>query len=358
MTLSSIFPRFTCDVCKTKIFDLLNRYHCLQCRDFDICVNCFAKKSFTGSHTASHPLQEFCPCQLIVVDNGEIKEFRCNSCKGNIGKDGKRYHCLECFDVDMCESCYTKQNHVKEHKSSHKLQLFTYSTGVAFPDNKKTETTPPPNTQAAKPEPAKTEPTVPEVSLSLMPNPLGGFTLTTNSIGVEVLFGFLQETKKRTVFVDRNITEGIYHLTIKIKYGAGQKNSALDMGVAHSDTLKQCYDKTLGEIAGSCCLGFGVMDGHLVSVMDGVKDNEKSLSAEHTVPDGSLVGAELDSVAHTLSFFVDGKKFPHAISSVKNPVYFGIDGAGYSSFVAVSLRRLSAATPSDVKTVSFVCKPK
>lgn len=97
-----------------------------------MCNSCFEKRSFAEtSHVISHPIQEFCPSQLIVFDKGEIPDFYCDACKKSIGKQSRRYHCLECHDLDLCESCYKSRSRVNNHSDTHKLQYFTYSSGIS-----------------------------------------------------------------------------------------------------------------------------------------------------------------------------------------------------------------------------------
>jgi hypothetical protein len=54
-------PLFTCDACSKGIAQGEERFHCLLCRNFDLCAACYGRSLEVGvilgdSHSASHPV--------------------------------------------------------------------------------------------------------------------------------------------------------------------------------------------------------------------------------------------------------------------------------------------------------------
>eukprot|EP01080_Neovahlkampfia_damariscottae_P009234 gene9234-1320_t len=99
-----------CDNCKKQNFTG-KRFQCTQCDDFDLCEDCFPKRS--NFHSNNHPfkliakpikvnpIQPIKPVEPIEVHKG----VACDNCsKQNF--TGRRYKCLTCSDYDLCESCY------------------------------------------------------------------------------------------------------------------------------------------------------------------------------------------------------------------------------------------------------------
>jgi hypothetical protein len=50
---------YNCDVCKVKINNDEPRYHCLQCPDYDLCVNCQKTQNDISPHSNIHPMSYF-----------------------------------------------------------------------------------------------------------------------------------------------------------------------------------------------------------------------------------------------------------------------------------------------------------
>ena len=55
---------------------------------------------------------------------------KCKSCKA-FPIVGFRYHCLKCFNVDLCHNCFFVGKLVKGHKADHPMQEYCTSTGTS-----------------------------------------------------------------------------------------------------------------------------------------------------------------------------------------------------------------------------------
>eukprot|EP01035_Chromulina_nebulosa_P040162 gene40162-54301_t len=62
--------------------------------------------------TVSHRLQQD-PYAVTVVN------YFCDRCKSRVAEGAFRAHCMECFDVDMCESCYHARAPIGQHGADH-----------------------------------------------------------------------------------------------------------------------------------------------------------------------------------------------------------------------------------------------
>ena len=132
---------FYCDECEVMLVE--NRYVCLECREHCLCFNCFAKSCIDTSSSDSVD----CPANTNANKwNGKkqannfycthhkashrmlLLDHLCDKCGSLI--IGKRIHCEECDNFDLCLMCYKrfeqqqtdgaipiqKNIHTKEHK--------------------------------------------------------------------------------------------------------------------------------------------------------------------------------------------------------------------------------------------------
>ena len=143
---SKLKANFYCDSCEVILTE--NRFVCLECREHCLCFNCFSKSVIdeTGSldsggaapadatgATATNPKAAK---KKNLLSNTHKSSHRmllldhiCNKCGSLI--IGKRFHCEECDDYDLCLMCYkrvdspslageadTSHQHDKCHKTS------------------------------------------------------------------------------------------------------------------------------------------------------------------------------------------------------------------------------------------------
>mmetsp|Transcript_17545 Transcript_17545/g.24410 ORF Transcript_17545/g.24410 Transcript_17545/m.24410 type:complete len:426 (-) Transcript_17545:152-1429(-) len=125
-------PRHSCNTCRDSAdprTDVI--YRCLTCLDFDLCSGCFHKKGTTHVHhnfvelelSGDWPLEVKEVSTLEQLDpqgfNGKDPSttWYCDGeCEGAHSLtlttvDNVRYRCKECYDMDLCEPCYLKNNH-------------------------------------------------------------------------------------------------------------------------------------------------------------------------------------------------------------------------------------------------------
>lgn len=179
---------------------------------------------------------------------------------------------------------------------------------------------------------------------SFRTNLYGDCEFTHKRVGIHCRFPF----DNRTVFLDTQITEGIFNWTVKIEY-AREGSSGLYPGIALTSLLGYCDGRFLGTMNGTCCLRIDKWFPHeYKTVLRGV-DGDRDLSDTETmVPDRSLVTVEADLTAGTLVFFVNGHKVPCGVSRLVGPLHFGISGLGNPSFTSLLLRRQLRPTRSPV----------
>lgn len=129
-----------------------------------------------------------------------------------------------------------------------------------------------------------------------------------------------------TAFMDKDITEGIFDWTIKIRYEEGM-HTFFCLGVAPMAVSEKCENCTLRCLYGACGFYFWRgADGSLASHLCGVCNGADISYTETPVPDGAMVIAEVDADAHTLSFFVNGQRVPRSISKIPTPLHLGVSG--------------------------------
>lgn len=196
-----------------------------------------------------------------------------------------------------------------------------------------------------------------DIPISVRPNLKGKYETTCTEMGVRCTFGNIV-LSCRTIFLDTQITKGIVRLTVMIHY-ATCPECYLRVGVARPELLSECEDEFLGIVKGTCSFLMHKDKNVLESGLRGVVDHVAIPKDETPVPDGSLVTAEADISARTLSFFVGEKKVPRAISLIPTPLYFGITGCdNTAAFTVVSFCWLTAPTLSPVTCKFHALKTK
>lgn len=194
--------------------------------------------------------------------------------------------------------------------------------------------------------------------------------LTQTPAGIHCAF---KKMKSGTVFLEKVVKLGVFHWSVKVEYSKSY-SSDFAMGVTHSDCRGRVsiFGDSLGDINGSCALQFGAsgcyvcwgesgtgMETERESCAEGDRREKYFCLETNCVSHNSLIGAEVDTVANLLSFFVDGRKMLHAVSAVDfSPLLFGMSGNnGSPAFTSLSFRRLPSATQSPVICVYHKCNP-
>lgn len=182
----------------------------------------------------------------------------------------------------------------------------------------------------------------------------GGLTVTRTPIGT--LYEHFQCDFGKTVFLTPVIAKGVYQWTVKIEqYGRGQ--SMFYMGTALADRIMNCENCCLGLVKGSCSAAFTrLVIGTLYCSLIGVEGHPRLCAEEAVAPEGTCIGAEMDSSTATLSFFVNGRKVPNIVSGVEFPSHMGMSLCRMDdshlpdrmAFTSLSFRRLPHATPSAI----------
>ena len=144
---SKLKANFYCDSCEIILTE--NRYVCLECRDHCLCFSCFSKSIldntndtetkkpdnsssahfYSTTHRAAH--------RMLLLDH------LCNKCGSLI--IGKRMHCEQCPDYDLCLMCYRnssspktedvqEEEHFGEHSKKHSLSIIEPVILVAKPE--------------------------------------------------------------------------------------------------------------------------------------------------------------------------------------------------------------------------------
>lgn len=184
------------------------------------------------------------------------------------------------------------------------------------------------------------------INASLCPSSHGNLLLTDTPFGKQCVFS-CPVGRSRTIFLEKSIGKGVYRWTVRIKYGSDE--NIMWMGVAPADQFHEldgyCFlgDKAIVSSCRSCSLGFRCNGGVFTSFLLGVRGNN-GCKNETSVPDDSVVAAEVDSESHTLTFYVNGKRVPYGVSSLEFPLYFGMSACDAASFISLSLRRLRSPT--------------
>jgi hypothetical protein len=139
-----IHEQVTCDFCQTQNIKG-KRYKCMTCYNFDLCSECFPKRS--NFHSTSHPFKivsflkhstkilkpiqdsiKF-PTQPVPVLNVETHfGIVCDHCKEE-GFNGKRFKCSNCVDYDLCERCYG--NRFQFHEFTHSFKIVKPGESIA-----------------------------------------------------------------------------------------------------------------------------------------------------------------------------------------------------------------------------------
>lgn len=201
-----------------------------------------------------------------------------------------------------------------------------------------------------------------------LPNPEGGFTVRQTEIGLCCIFS---ADKTRSVFLEPRLSEGIFQWVTKIKY-AVKGWSEFRFGASiprllptwHSEII--CQGKPGGVYAFAFRRSSSFSDGKYSADLCGVevdkdKDNTDGSktcpsSAVHVhIDNDATITVELDCTAHTLYFFVDGKRLTSAISDIRLPVHLGASVTHLQTFTTLSFRRIPSFTylPSFAECVFF-----
>lgn len=109
-----------CDGCDKKIYGV--RHKCLNCPDYDLCVEC------VQSSRQSHPHHRFAPLYAPIADQcaSTVHHFGiycdgplCSTSSNTSYIQGVRYKCTVCHDTDFCGNCEASpSNH---HNRTHPL---------------------------------------------------------------------------------------------------------------------------------------------------------------------------------------------------------------------------------------------
>ena len=153
---------FYCDECEVMLTE--NRYVCLECREHCLCFNCFAKSCIDTSSDQSEcgggggtssskwnskkSVNNFYCTQHRASHRMLLLDHLCDRCGSLI--IGKRIHCEECDDFDLCLMCYKQfeqsgfneasdgeqqlPTHKNNHKKEHKITIIQPVIIVAKPD--------------------------------------------------------------------------------------------------------------------------------------------------------------------------------------------------------------------------------
>uniref|UniRef100_A0A8D8CBD4 E3 ubiquitin-protein ligase KCMF1 n=1 Tax=Culex pipiens TaxID=7175 RepID=A0A8D8CBD4_CULPI len=100
LSVSNIHSGIVCDKCATDPIEGF-RYACLVCEDYDLCTECYQKKSTSEDHRAFHPmLPILAPDDLAKalknLTTSQVKIFSCPYCgDGDLAIGKLAAHCLE-----------------------------------------------------------------------------------------------------------------------------------------------------------------------------------------------------------------------------------------------------------------------
>lgn len=172
----------------------------------------------------------------------------------------------------------------------------------------------------------------------------------------------------RTIFLDREISKGVYQWTARIKYSSPD-NSCLRIGVAPTDLLSKCDNYALGMLGKTCCFSMAQFTVCRETVprssvvikrltLDGAEEYDYESKSRMAVDDNSLVTVEVDVDASTLVFSINGRELPTGIGGVYAPLHLGISGLGRPSFASVCFLRLRSPTQPKLCRRFYKCKSK
>lgn len=121
-----IHSNIVCNECKMSPI-VGSRFKCLNCKDYDLCQNCYDKKNFVHPY---HQFQEISYPVNTYVPKPVHFGVKCDSClTSNI--EGVRYKCNQCLNYDLCEDCYnnrfiiSKPFSYNQHNTNHSFQAIT-----------------------------------------------------------------------------------------------------------------------------------------------------------------------------------------------------------------------------------------
>jgi hypothetical protein len=126
-----------CSYCQSEIL-FGYRYKCLECKDYDLCGECFEKRHFNALHQTRHKMIRFTKAReshcgtnlyldwdLLNLEHLiELYKYvvhlgtKCKICEHE-PIIGLRFKCDCCQDFDMCSKCckYSFNNHCNSHPS-------------------------------------------------------------------------------------------------------------------------------------------------------------------------------------------------------------------------------------------------
>lgn len=183
---------------------------------------------------------------------------------------------------------------------------------------------------------------------AFLSSPAVGYQVVPINKKGQVFCTFTNTNGYRTLFLDKKISEGIYRWTISVKYK--EKFSFFYFGAAHCECACKLPFSSL-DVPGSCSFKFWEEDG-LFSGLRGIDSFRRIPENETKVESGSEAAVEADTITQTLSFFVQKKRVPHAISGVNLPMYLGVSTMYRPSFTSLSFYRLPSATHSSSNSSS------
>lgn len=208
------------------------------------------------------------------------------------------------------------------------------------------------------------------LSVSFHPKPSKNCMIRPVMNGIQVLFN--HGCCDSNIFLNKTISHGVYRWTIKICYGESEETPDIWIGVAP----KECLDRRIaigdpdyeidgGYFDGSCSIrtwaakydhSCGCCLSSVGNDMSRVGHEVKIPEYKWGIPDGSVVSAEVDATARTLSFYVGKERIPHVITDIITPLRLGMCSCNNADFTSLLFRRLPAPTPCSVPCTYYKCK--
>lgn len=155
-------------------------------------------------------------------------------------------------------------------------------------------------------------------------------TISQVSAGIQCVFCCYPQFS-RTVFVNKDITKGVFKWIVQVNYAQNIKNY-FSMGAVFSIHMWELMRSKLGA-PGTCAFSFSPSG----SVLSRVHVKGPMVSS------GSVVALEADATHRTLCFFVNGKKLPFAFSEIPVPLRVGISSSNYAFFTSLHFYRYPSA---------------